>query len=192
MKIVVLDGRPLAEDRSAWTGLDKLGGVEFHLYSSADDVANRARGAGVLVTNSAPISGQADRRATRSTIHHHDGDRDLTASTWRRRGGEGIPGVERAGVRHAARWPSSYSRCSWKLCQHVAKHAEAVNAGEWTSQPDFSLRKTSLIETGREDDAGSSDSRSEKPARERVGPGIRYVDPRLRPVSPNVPGGSGQ
>ena len=26
-----------------------------------------------------------------------------------------------------------------ELCQHVAKHAEAVTAGEWTSQPDFSL-----------------------------------------------------
>ena len=33
-----------------------------------------------------------------------------------------------------------------ELCQHVAKHAEAVTAGEWTSQPDFSLRKTPLIE----------------------------------------------
>ena len=32
-----------------------------------------------------------------------------------------------------------------ELCQHVAKHAAAVTAGEWTSQPDFSLRKTPLM-----------------------------------------------
>ena len=55
MKIVVLDGRPLAEDREAWTSLDKLGDVEFHLYTAPEDVAIRARGAGVLVTNKAPI-----------------------------------------------------------------------------------------------------------------------------------------
>ena len=33
-----------------------------------------------------------------------------------------------------------------ELCQNVAKHAEAVRAGEWTNQPDFSLRKTPLFE----------------------------------------------
>ena len=33
-----------------------------------------------------------------------------------------------------------------ELCQNVAKHADAVTAGEWTSQPDFSLRKTPLFE----------------------------------------------
>ena len=33
-----------------------------------------------------------------------------------------------------------------ELCQHVAKHAEAVRAGEWTNQPDFALRKTPLFE----------------------------------------------
>ena len=33
-----------------------------------------------------------------------------------------------------------------ELCLHVAQHAEAVRAGEWTNQTDFSLRKTPLIE----------------------------------------------
>jgi glycerate dehydrogenase len=33
-----------------------------------------------------------------------------------------------------------------ELCQHVALHADAVRAGEWTRQTDFSLRKTPLIE----------------------------------------------
>ena len=33
-----------------------------------------------------------------------------------------------------------------ELCHHVALHAEAVRAGEWTRQPDFSLRKTRLVE----------------------------------------------
>ena len=33
-----------------------------------------------------------------------------------------------------------------ELCHHVALHDAAVRAGEWTRQPDFSLRKTPLIE----------------------------------------------
>ena len=33
-----------------------------------------------------------------------------------------------------------------ELCHHVALHDEAVRDGEWTRQPDFSIRKTPLIE----------------------------------------------
>ena len=33
-----------------------------------------------------------------------------------------------------------------ELCHHVALHDAAVRAGEWTNQPDFSIRKTPLIE----------------------------------------------
>jgi glycerate dehydrogenase len=33
-----------------------------------------------------------------------------------------------------------------ELCHHVALHDAAVQAGEWTRQPDFSIRKTPLIE----------------------------------------------
>ena len=33
-----------------------------------------------------------------------------------------------------------------ELCHHVSLHDQAVRAGEWTNQPDFSIRKTPLIE----------------------------------------------
>ena len=33
-----------------------------------------------------------------------------------------------------------------ELCHHVALHDRAVRDGEWTRQPDFSIRKTPLIE----------------------------------------------
>ena len=33
-----------------------------------------------------------------------------------------------------------------ELCHHVALHGDAVRAGDWTRQPDFSLRKTPLYE----------------------------------------------
>jgi glycerate dehydrogenase len=144
MKIVVLDGRPLAEDRAAWTGLDKLGGVEFHLYSSADEVANRAGGAGVLVTNKAPISGKLidelpDLRFITMTATGFDCV-DVAAA---RRRGIPVSNVPVYGTQSVAQFVFAVLL---ELCQHVAQHAEAVNAGEWTSQPDFSLRKTPLIE----------------------------------------------
>jgi glycerate dehydrogenase len=33
-----------------------------------------------------------------------------------------------------------------ELCHHVAMHDEAVRDGEWSGQPDFSIRKTRLVE----------------------------------------------
>ena len=46
MKIVILDGRPLAADRAAWSGLDRFGEVEFHDYTPPEEVPARARGRG--------------------------------------------------------------------------------------------------------------------------------------------------
>ena len=46
MKIVVLDGRTLAPDRSAWAGLDRLGELVLHDFSTAEEISVRAAGAG--------------------------------------------------------------------------------------------------------------------------------------------------
>jgi glycerate dehydrogenase len=144
MKIVVLDGRPLAENRAAWTGLDKLGSVEFHLYSAPEDVADRVRGAGVVVTNKAPISAKLieelpELRFITLTATGFDCV-DVAAA---RRRGIPVSNVPVYGTQSVAQFVFAVLL---ELCQHVAQHAEAVNAGEWTSQPDFSLRKTPLIE----------------------------------------------
>jgi glycerate dehydrogenase len=144
MKIVVLDGRPLAEDRAAWTGLDHLGEIEFHLYSSPNDVAVRARGAAVLITNKAPIPAKLieelpELRFITMTATGFDCV-DVAAA---RRRGIPVSNVPIYGTQSVAQFVFA---ALLELCQHVAKHAEAVTAGEWTSQPDFSLRKTPLIE----------------------------------------------
>src|SRR4051794_25620879 len=51
MRIVVLDGYTLAADGNSWDALHALGEVEVHARSSPDEVAGRARGAAVLITN---------------------------------------------------------------------------------------------------------------------------------------------
>ncbi len=51
MKIVILDGRTLAPERAAWAGLDRFGDVELYDVSLGEEVAARASGAAVLITN---------------------------------------------------------------------------------------------------------------------------------------------
>lgn len=144
MKIVILDGRPLAEDRAAWTGLDQLGEVEFHLYSSPENVADRARGAAVLVTNKAPVPARLiDELTELRFITMTATGFDCVDVAAARRRGIPVSNVPVYGTQSVAQFVFAVLL---ELCQHVAKHAEAVSAGEWTSQPDFSLRKTPLIE----------------------------------------------
>jgi glycerate dehydrogenase len=144
VKIVILDGRPLAADRAAWSGLDRFGEVEYHDFTPPEEVPSRAAGAGVLVTNKAPI---------RAPLIESSGSlRFITVTA------TGFDCVEGAAARQK-RIPVSnvpeYSTHSvaqfvfallLELCQNVGKHTQAVGAGEWTNQPDFALRKTPLYE----------------------------------------------
>ncbi len=43
MKIVVLDGRPLAAEREAWAGLVRLGEVEVHEFTAPEEVPREPR-----------------------------------------------------------------------------------------------------------------------------------------------------
>jgi glycerate dehydrogenase len=144
VKIVILDGRPLAPDRAAWSGLDRFGAVEYHDFTPPEEVPVRARGADVLVTNKAPI--RKPFIATAGEL------RFVTVTA------TGFDCVDVAAAREKAVPVSNvpiYSTRSvaqfvfallLELCQNVARHAEAVGAGEWSNQPDFALRKTPLFE----------------------------------------------
>jgi glycerate dehydrogenase len=144
VKIVILDGRPLAPDRAAWSGLDQLGEVDYHDFTVPQDVPARARDAAVVVTNKAPVCAPlietaAELRFITVTATGYDCV-DVTAALQR-----GIPvsNVPEYSTRSVAQFVFALLL---DLCQHVAEHADAVKGGEWTSQPDFALRKTGLYE----------------------------------------------
>ncbi len=144
MKIVILDGRPLAALRAAWSGLDQFGTVEYHDFTAPDDVPVRARGADILVTNKAPIrapfiGGASELLFVTVTATGYDCV-DIAAARER-----GIP-VSNVPVYSTRSVAQFVFALLLELCQNVAKHAEAVSAGEWTNQPDFALRKTPLLE----------------------------------------------
>jgi glycerate dehydrogenase len=144
VKIVILDGRTMSSDRQAWSGLERFGEVELHDVSTGDEIAARAAGATVLVTNKAPINAELidslpELRYVTVVATGFDCV-DLVAA---RRRGIPVSNVPEYGTHSVAQYVFALLL---ELCHHVALHADAVQAGEWTRQPDFSLRKTELIE----------------------------------------------
>jgi len=144
MKIVVLDARPMAMERDAWAGLDRLGEVEVYPYTSPQEVRARTAGAAVLIPNKTPIRAELIESLPElrfiTVIATGFDCVDVEAA---RRRGIPVSNVPEYGTVSVAQYVFALLL---ELCHHVARHAEAVGHGEWTRQPDFSLIKTPLIE----------------------------------------------
>jgi glycerate dehydrogenase len=144
MKIVVLDGRPLAAEREAWAELDRFGVVEVYESSRRDEVEARAAGAAVLITNKAPLGSEViDSSPVLRFIAVTATGFDCVDVAAARRRGIPVSNVPEYGTDSVAQYVFAMLL---ELCHHVGRHDEAVRAGEWSRQPDFSLRKTPLIE----------------------------------------------
>ena len=144
MKIVVLDARTLAPDRDAWSSLDRCGELVVHEVSAADQVLSRAVGAGILLTNKTPIRAEViDRLPELRFISVLATGFDCVDLAAARNRGIPVSNVPVYGTDSVAQYTFALIL---ELCHHVALHAEAVRAGEWSRQPDFSLRKTPLVE----------------------------------------------
>jgi glycerate dehydrogenase len=144
VKIVILDGRTLAPDRESWAELDRFGEVVLYDVSLGDQIAARAAGAGILITNKTPIGAELIEKSPdlRFVTVVATGFDCVDFKAARRRK---IPvsNVPEYGTLSVAQYVFALLL---ELCHHVAVHAQAVQAREWTNQPDFSLRKTPLIE----------------------------------------------
>jgi glycerate dehydrogenase len=144
VKIVVLDGRTLAPEREAWSGLDRFGELVYYDVSMLDEVPARASGATILATNKTPLGHDLldslpELRFITVLATGYDCV-DIAAARLR-----GIPvsNVPVYGTDSVAQYVFALLL---EMCHHVALHAQAVKAGEWSRQPDFSLRKTRLRE----------------------------------------------
>ena len=144
MKIVVLDGRTLAPEREAWSGLDRFGELVYHDVSMPDEVAARAAGATILATNKTPLGQDLlDSLPELRFITVLATGFDCVDIAAARRRGIPVSNVPVYGTDTVAQYVFALLL---EMCHHVAMHAEAVKACEWTRQPDFSLRKTRLRE----------------------------------------------
>jgi glycerate dehydrogenase len=144
MKIVVLDGETMGMSAEAWDGLRRLGEVEVYDRSSPAEVKARAGTAGVLITNKAPITAEVIAQAPelRFIAMLATGFDPVDIAAARRRG---IPvaNVPEYGTDSVAQLTFALLL---ELCNHVALHAEAVRAGEWSRTPTFSFWKVPLFE----------------------------------------------
>ena len=103
------------------------------------------RAPAVLVTNKAPIRADVIDGSPELRFITADGD----GIRLRRCGGgptAGHSGLERARYTARTRWPSSCSRCSWNCAITSPCTTRPSGPGSGRRQPDFSLRKTPLIE----------------------------------------------
>lgn len=144
MKIVVLDGFTLNPGDLSWDGLRALGDVTVHDRSTPEQVVPRAKGAGVVLTNKAPLTAEAiaklpDLRYIGVLATGYDVV-DVAAAAER-----GIPvtNVPTYGTRSVAQMVFAHLL---NLTQHVAYHAQTVCEGRWAASQDWCYWDYPLVE----------------------------------------------
>src|SRR5262249_40148430 len=144
MKIVVLDGYTLAADGNSWDALLPLGEVEVHDRSSPGEVAERARGATILITNKARIpAGVVDASPELRFIAVSATGFDCVDVAAASRRGIAVSNVPEYGTDSVAQFTFALLL---ELCHHVGHHAQAARDGEWARSPDFCFWRTPLLE----------------------------------------------
>jgi glycerate dehydrogenase len=144
MKITVLDGYCLNPGDLSWDPLRRFGEVEVFDRTPAGQVAARAAGAALVLTNKTPLPAAVLKQlpelkyigvlATGYNIV------DVEAAR-----GQGIvvSNIPTYGTSSVAQFVFALLL---ELCHNVKLHADAVRAGEWAHSPDWSFWKTPLVE----------------------------------------------
>ena len=144
MKIVVLDGYTENPGDLSWDGLRALGELTVYDRTRPEEAASRIQDAEIIVTNKVPI--------TRALLEQCPGIRyvsvlatgynvvDLKATAER-----GIP-VSNVPAYSTAAVGQFTIGMLLEICCQIGFHDRSVHDGDWASCPDFSYRKTPLIE----------------------------------------------
>jgi glycerate dehydrogenase len=144
MRIVVLDGYTLNPGDNPWSGVEKLGELVVQDRTPPEQVVERARGAGVLLTNKTPITAEHIRDLPDlkfiSVLATGFNIVDIAAARQR-----GIPvsNIPEYGTDSVAQFTFALLL---ELCHHVGLHDAAVKAGEWSSNADWTFWRTPLVE----------------------------------------------
>lgn len=144
MKITILDGYALNPGDQSWDGFAKFGEVQVFDRTMADDVAQRAAGAAIVLTNKTPLPEAVIRQlpdlkyigvlATGYNVV------DVEAAKQR---GIVVCNIPTYGTASVAQFVFALLL---ELCHNVKLHSDAVRGGEWSQSPDWSFWKTPLME----------------------------------------------
>ena len=144
MKTVVLDGHTLNPGDLSWDGLRVYGECDIYDRSAPQDVAARAEGAEILLTNKVVLSretiGQLPSLEYIGVLATGYNIVDVAAARER-----GIPvaNVPTYGTQSVAQMVFAHLL---NLAQHVAYHAQTVLDGRWSESPDFCYWDYPLME----------------------------------------------
>lgn len=144
MRIVVMDGYCLNPGDLSWQGLKGLGELTIYDRTPGHLILERASGAEAILTNKTPLSRETlaalpDLRyigvlATGYNVI------DVGAA---REKGIVVTNVPTYGTDSVAQLTIALLL---ELCHHLGAHGEAVRAGEWTANRDWSFWKTPQVE----------------------------------------------
>lgn len=144
MKIVVLDGHCLNPGDLNWEGLSALGDLTVHERSAESEIVARCEGAAAVFTNKAPFSEATfaalpDLRfiGVLATGYNIVDVRAAAAA------GVTVCNIPTYGTHSVAQFAIALLL---ELCHRAGLHSEAVHAGEWTANPDWSFWKTPQME----------------------------------------------
>ncbi len=144
MKIVVLDGYCLNPGDLSWDGLRAIGEVEIFDRTPADQVAERAKGAVIALTNKTPLKAETLAQLPElkyiGVLATGYNVVDVEAA---RRQGVTVTNIPTYGTASVAQFVFALLL---ELCHNVRLHADAVRAGEWSRNADWSFWKSPLVE----------------------------------------------
>jgi len=144
MKIVVLDGYCLNPGDLTWDALRRHGDVEVFDRTMVDEVVSRAGGASAVFTNKTPLPDYVLRRlADLRYIGVLATGYNIVDVPAAKQQGIVVSNIPTYGTASVAQFVFALLL---ELCHHVKLHADAVRAGEWSRNPDWSFWKSPLIE----------------------------------------------
>lgn len=144
MKISILDGYPLNPGDLSWQYLEKYGDVKVYERTAPAEIAERAAGAEIVLTNKVPLTTEVLKQlpdlkyigvlATGYNII------DIAYAKERGIVVTNVPGYSTQSVAQLT------FALLLELCHHVQRHSDRVKEGKWSQSPDFSFWDYPLIE----------------------------------------------
>jgi glycerate dehydrogenase len=144
MKLVVLDGYCLNPGDLSWDALRRFGELTVFDRTRPEEVVQRASGAEIVFTNKTPLPGSVLEQlpALRYIGVLATGYNVVDVDTAKARG-IAVTNIPTYGTASVAQFVFALLL---ELCHNVKLHSDAVRAGEWSSNPDWSFWKAPLVE----------------------------------------------
>src|SRR6267154_1794842 len=144
MKLTILDGYCTNPGDLSWDALRRFGEVEVFDRTRADEVLERAAGAAIVLMNKTPLPGAVLRQLPElryiGVLATGYNVVDVEAA---REQGIVVTHIPTYGTASVAQFVFALLL---ELCHNVRIHADAVRAGEWSRNADWSFWKSPLTE----------------------------------------------